>query len=178
MTLTLFLSIVQMFLNTTPKVLIEFSRKGEVEKWQVVDDRVMGGLSRGLFHLSTDSTALFEGNVSTENNGGFSSVRTTFQTEVLREYAFFILRIKGDGKKYQFRVKVNASDSFSYITEFQTTGGWEDIEIPFDALYPSYRGQRLNRSNFSGDQIEEMAFLAGNKRTERFRLEVDRIAVR
>ncbi|MGD1912957.1 MAG: CIA30 family protein, partial [Rivularia sp. (in: cyanobacteria)] len=43
--------------------------------WGAVDDVVMGGVSQSNIKLSSGK-ALFSGNVSTENSGGFASVRT------------------------------------------------------------------------------------------------------
>ncbi len=172
------LGFLSFFVVSSPKTLIDFEKKGEINKWQVVDDGVMGGLSQGSLHLSSEGNAIFEGDVSTANNGGFSSIRSSFSAQELKDFSSFTLRIKGDGKKYQFRVKENAKDYFSYIIEFQTSGEWETIELPFALLYPSFRGQRLNKSNFSGIQLEEVAFLVGNKKTEHFRIEIAQIGMK
>ena len=48
------------------------------------------------------------------------------------------------GKKYQFRVKQNSDDKYSFVTQFETSGDWEIIEIPLNSLYPTYRGQKIN----------------------------------
>ena len=42
-------------------------------------------------------------------------------------------------------------------------------------MYPSFRGRRLNKSNFSDDKIQEIAFLIGNKKEENFQLLIDKI---
>ena len=59
--------------------------------------------------------------------------------------------------------------------QFSTTGEWQKIEIPFQSLYPSFRGKKLDIPNFSEDFIEEIAFLIGNKRAEHFKLIIDKI---
>ena len=45
-------------------------------QWFIVNDGVMGGLSQGGPSLSGSGTLLFSGEISLENNGGFSSIRT------------------------------------------------------------------------------------------------------
>ena len=45
-------------------------------KWRITDDRVMGGRSQGKFEITKQDTMRFSGNLSLENNGGFSSVRS------------------------------------------------------------------------------------------------------
>jgi NADH dehydrogenase [ubiquinone] 1 alpha subcomplex assembly factor 1 len=44
-------------------------------------------------------------------------------------------------------------------------------------MYPSFRGRRLNQPNFSNDSIEELTFLIGNKKSEKFKLLIDKIVL-
>lgn len=85
------------------------------------------------------------------------------------------MRIKGDGKMYQFRIKERLEQPFSYIHEFQTSGEWETIRIPLAAFYPSFRGHTLNMPNYNGESMQEVTFLIGNKKKEYFALEIERI---
>ena len=87
------------------------------------------------------------------------------------------LSCAGDGKKYQFRVKSNAGDYYSYIAPFLTSGEWQEIVIPLKDMYPSFRGRRLNQPNFSDNSIEGITFLIGNKKNERFKLLIDKIVL-
>jgi hypothetical protein len=138
---------------------------------------VMGGRSNGEFTVSKEGFGKFYGDISLDNNGGFSSVRYYFETKKTKPFSKFILKIKGDGKRYQFRVKDKSNRRHSYIYEFQTSGDWETVEIPFDKMYASFRGSRLNMSNFDGAQMEEIAFLIGNKKEESFELLIDTISL-
>ena len=79
-----------------------------------LDDVVMGGRSSGAFSLNADGFGVFQGDVSLENNGGFSSVRYRFQTIGIKGCTRVVIRLKGDGKKYQFRIKSNSADYYSY----------------------------------------------------------------
>ena len=83
-----------------------------------------------------------------------------------------------DGKFYQFRIKTNTSDSCSYVASFNTTKNWQTIEIPFASMYPAFRGQKLNAENYPGKQMEQIAFLIGNKIAESFKLEIERIILK
>ena len=160
------------FINST--VLFDFSESNELNRWQVVNDGVMGGLSRGTFKVGKNGTALFSGTVSLENNGGFSSVRYNTGKTNVEGFTTLALHLKGDGKNYQVRIRENNSDYFSYITTFQTSGEWETIEIRLDEMYPSFRGRKLNRPNFNGSSITELTFLIGNKKAESFELELQK----
>jgi NADH dehydrogenase [ubiquinone] 1 alpha subcomplex assembly factor 1 len=155
-------------------VLFDFSKNSKPDRWQVVNDGVMGGLSKGTFKVGENGTAFFSGTVSLENNGGFSSVNyNTGKTEV-EGYTTLALYLKGDGKKYQVRIRENNDDYFSYITTFQTSGEWETIEIPLKEMFPSFRGRKLDLPNYNGKTIVELAFLIGNKKAESFTLELQK----
>jgi hypothetical protein len=90
-------------------------------------------------------------------------------------YKKVAIRLKGDGKDYQFRIKDDLNSYFSYITTFKTKGEWETVTLQLKDLYPSFRGQTLNLPNFEKDAIEEIVFLIGNKKNESFELLIDKI---
>lgn len=52
---------------------VPFTKEKHLNDWQVTNDGVMGGLSLGYTRIE-DEAFIFSGNVSTENNGGFTSV--------------------------------------------------------------------------------------------------------
>ncbi|WP_396143897.1 CIA30 family protein [Flavobacterium sp.] len=160
-----------------PILLFDFSKGSNLSNWKVVDDGVMGGVSSSDFFLDSNGNGIFKGTVSTENNGGFCSVRHFFNPIKLTDKSVFKIRLKGDGKKYQFRVKKSESDYYSYICEFQTSTEWETIEIPVTKLYASFRGRTLQLPNYDGQSLEEIAFLIGNKTNENFELLIDKIEV-
>ncbi|MFT4669550.1 MAG: NADH dehydrogenase [ubiquinone] 1 alpha subcomplex assembly factor 1 [Flavobacteriaceae bacterium] len=147
----------------------------DLSNWYVVDDGVMGGLSRGELTINDSGNCLFKGFVTTENNGGFSSIRYGFNKKSVSEFEHIILKLKGDGKSYQFRIKDNSRQRYSYIATFKTSGDWETIKIPLRSFYPGYRGYKLNKPNFSGEVMEEIGILIGNKVKESFALEIEKI---
>lgn len=155
--------------------IFDFKNEKNFSNWYVVDDGVMGGLSQGTFTSTDSGNALYSGIVRTENNGGFSSVRFGFETKDVSDYKFVKLKVKGDGKSYQFRIKDDRSQRYSYITTFTTSGAWETINLPLAVFYPSFRGYQVNKPNFSGEKIEEIAILIGNKTRESFSLEIEKI---
>lgn len=159
------------------ELVFDFNKNSSLSNWRIVDDVVMGGLSAGNFEINDSGHGEFSGMVSLENNGGFSSVRYRFETMNVSDYSKIILRLKGDGKRYQFRVKSNQNERQSYVAYFETSGDWQTIEITFGDMYPSWRGMTLDMPNFPGNTIEELAFLVSNKKAENFKLEIDRISL-
>jgi NADH dehydrogenase [ubiquinone] 1 alpha subcomplex assembly factor 1 len=160
-----------------PIVLFDFNVKSNIDNWRVVDDSVMGGISSSKFFVDAAGNGIFKGSVSLENNGGFCSVQHYPKPVSLKEKKIFSIRLKGDGKKYQFRVKSERSNYYSYIYEFQTTTDWQTIEIPITELYASFRGRTIDIPNYDGASLEEIAFLVGNKKNENFQLQIDKIEV-
>lgn len=160
---------------TNRQIIFDFNKNADIQGWKIVDDAVMGGMSSGTFKLSPDGHGAFEGTVSLENNGGFSMVRYSFDKIKTNKDSKIIIKLKGDGKKYQLRIKDNSNINYWYISAFTSSGEWQEIEIPLKDMYPSFRGKRLDQPHFSSNHIEEIAFLIGNKKTEQFKLLIDKI---
>lgn len=153
--------------------LFDFKPNSDISDWTVVNDAVMGGRSRGRFSLNDQGHAVFQGEVSLENNGGFSLVRYRFRSIEVAGVKKFAIRLRGDGKRYQFRVQADLNQRYHHVTYFQTSGEWQEVEIPFQDLSPRFRGRDLEGPNYSGERLSEIGLLIGNKRAEAFRLEID-----
>lgn len=175
--MTTYIFLIFIGLTTSSLTIFDFNKTNNISDWNVVNDGVMGGLSKGKIALNNKGNAIFYGVVSLENNGGFSMVRYQFRTKKVKGYTKALITLKGDKKRYQFRIKTNASDRYSYITHFETSGEWQTIEISLSDMYPAFRGRQLNMQNFPTIHMEEIAFLIGNKRQENFRLEIDKIVL-
>jgi len=170
----IFILFICLFMSQETYVLIDFTNTSK-ENWQIVDDVVMGGVSRGNFQINQKGHGFFSGDVSLANNGGFSSVRFDLPTTEVTEYDGVRLFLKGDGKPYQFRIRNSYLHQYTYSTKFSTNGDWQVVEIPFSSMVATFRGYRLDLPKYEGDKIEEIAFLIGNKREESFELLVDRV---
>ena len=169
-----------LIMNTfqSPSLIFNFEPGVSTKGWRVVDDRVMGGRSEGNFEVNPEGLGVFEGYVTTENNGGFSSLRYNFEGLKTAGFTSVILKLKGDGKSYQFRLKGSDNQRHSYIYSFKTSGESQEISIPLKDFAPSFRGYTLDIPNFDAEQIEQIAFLIGNKVKENFRLEIERISLK
>ena len=169
--------ILSLMMMLQASMIFDFNKSADISKWRITDDVVMGGRSNGNFQLNAEGYGVFSGKVSLENNGGFSSVRYYFPPKETTSFSKFVIRLKGDGKQYQFRVKAKQDEYFDYILSFTTTGEWQTIELPFDKMVPSFRGQLLSRPPFPGTSMLEIGFLIGNKKAESFALELDEILI-
>ena len=117
------------------------------EIWGSVDDVVMGGVSESQISAASDA-AIFSGVVSTENSGGFASVRTrNFSPPLdLSSYAGIDLRVKGDGQRYKFLIRTTQSwDGLAYSYAFDTQPQqWLTVRIPFQELNPVFRAKTVS----------------------------------
>jgi len=154
--------------------LHNFSTETTAEIWEVQDDVVMGGKSSGHLEMTPDGHARFYGEVSLENNGGFSSILGTLkEPHPVAGRAAFSLRLRGDGKAYTFRVKSAAGDGFYHEAAFETNGDWETITIPFASMNAVHHGEPVNVPNYAGQAVHKLQLLIGNKKAETFEILVD-----
>jgi len=156
------------------RVIVDFDAQ-EQAPWVIVNDGVMGGQSSSDLNLTGNGTALFSGFVSLENNGGFASTRAAFRSMDLSDFEGVVLRVRGDGRTYQFRLGTDDTfDGVAYRAEFPTMPGeWKDISLPFSAFQASFRG-RVSRGVGPLDpaRIRRMGFLIGDKKEGPFQLEI------
>jgi hypothetical protein len=131
--------------------------------WGALDDVVMGGVSASSLQQNPEG-ALFTGNVSTNNSGGFASVRTrNFEPPLnLGGATGLTLRVKGDGKRYKFLMRDEDSwDSVAYACSFDTQKDqWETIHIPFSQLVPVFRAKTVkNGPSLNSSQIRSLQLM-------------------
>lgn len=160
---------------SAPMVLSDFSEDKATDNWYIVNDGVMGGKSEGEFSFDKEGYALFAGDVSLKNNGGFTSVRYDFDTKNISGKTVAKIELKGDKKNYQFRTKEEGESRFQFKYEFETSGKWETIEIPLKEMTPTWRGMRPDVPNFSATTINQIGFLIANKKNEKFELKIKKI---
>ena len=149
------------------------------EKWRIVNDGVMGGLSQSSISTSPDGGLIFKGNVSLDNNGGFASVRSAAIEEEMGSYDGIELIFTGDGKRYICTLRTDTNfDGISHQSSFNTIEGKEQrILIPFEDFDPTWRGRRLSESNrMKPDEISSIGFMISDKQEGAFQLEIKSIS--
>jgi len=147
--------------------------------WKVVNDGVMGGVSKGGMS-DMGNVMLFEGYLSLENNGGFSSVQVKPDPILdLGEYDGIALRVKGDGRTYKLWLESDARYYYmpiSWMAEFATTKDqWTEVMVNFDELEPSHWGKNLSGSGvrFNKSSVEKVGVILADKIQGPFRMEID-----
>ena len=155
--------------------LFDFQAATNSTAWQVVNDDVMGGVSTSQFQLITNGGAIFSGVVSLENNGGFASVRSSAVRQDLNGCDAFVLRVRGDGRRYKFTVRTESGfDAPHYQAEFTTKrGAWEEHRLSFKDFVPTFRGRVLTDvPPLNPAKLATVGVLIADKQAGPFRLEM------
>lgn len=156
--------------------LLDFSIMKSEDKWRIVNDGVMGGLSSSEVRTSDEGKIFFSGNVSLDNNGGFASLRSPIKNYNFENYTGIEIRIKGDGKKYSLSMKETSYFSGSFYTaRFQTSKDeWSTIKIPFSTFALYYFGRKVSSNpQIPLNKIKEISLLIGDKQEGAFNAEID-----
>jgi NADH dehydrogenase [ubiquinone] 1 alpha subcomplex assembly factor 1 len=156
--------------------LVDFSVTSPAPEWYAVNDGVMGGESRGGPEI-VDGQLVFSGQISLENNGGFSSVKSSGHEFDVSAFHTLRLRVKGDGRSYQLRLYTDARYGHSpiaYTAEFPTLAGeWTESVIVISQLSPRFRGRPLSGPPLDVEHVEAIGLLLGDKCAGEFELRVE-----
>jgi len=162
----------------TKKELLNFKKEKDIEM-AIVDDGVMGGLSKGSMKRSEDGSLLFSGNLSLENNGGFSSLRINVEKWDLSKWKGLELRVKGDGRTFNLRLTTDERfrrSPVSFQAGFPTKKDeWTTVRIPFADLKAGWRGMKL-KTAFDPSKIEGVGIILSDKNPGDFKLEIKSIS--
>ncbi|WP_404376788.1 CIA30 family protein [Vreelandella aquamarina] len=165
-----------MTLNFTDTSMVD----AEQSRWYAVDDGVMGGVSRSGFRVEK-GLGCFCGEVSLENGGGFASVRREpdgFE-QTLAHGQGIALRVRGDGRTYQLRLKNSALDEASaYRVVFTPKAHqWETLHVTWAQFEAVRRGTLLSSAPpLDPRTVHQLGFLIADRTAGPFRLEVAFIA--
>jgi monofunctional biosynthetic peptidoglycan transglycosylase len=159
-------------------MVVDFSGdKARTLDWRIVNDGVMGGLSKGRHEMTEDGTMRFHGTLSLENNGGFSLVETGRIKRDLSAADALTLRVKGDGRTYQLRLSTDAKfrgREMSFRADLPTRKNeWTEVRVPYSEFVGTWRGRRLPDKTFDPSKVRRIGLLIGDKLAGPFDLEID-----
>jgi monofunctional biosynthetic peptidoglycan transglycosylase len=160
--------------------VLDFAAPDSAQKWQAVNDGVMGGVSDGRFRITEDKTLEFFGTLSLENNGGFASVRTKPADLNIKAGDIIVVRVKGDGRDYVLNIYTKSRRmAFSYRAPLPTTkDAWTEVTVPLADFIPTAFGRRVQGMGpVEPDQINGLGFMLSDKKPGKFKLEVEWVKV-
>ncbi|MGB8854334.1 MAG: CIA30 family protein [Pirellulales bacterium] len=160
--------------------VLDFAGPDTAQKWQAVNDGVMGGVSDGRYRITDEKTLEFSGTLSLENNGGFASVRTKPTELGIKAGDTIVLRVKGDGREYVLNLYTKSRRmAFSYRAPLPTTKDkWTEVRIPLEDFIPTAFGRRVQGMGpVEPDQINGLGFMLSDKKPGKFQMQVEWVKV-
>ncbi len=150
-----------------------FDSAADTGTWFIVNDTVMGGVSTAQGYVG-DSILTFNGDLSLENNGGFTSIRRDLTTD-LTGYAGIQMRVRGDGRSYYFRLSDNSDGrETSHEQLFATRANeWTTVALRFDELTANFRGFAVDRPPLDPANLRTISVMLREKNPGWFQLEID-----
>jgi NADH dehydrogenase [ubiquinone] 1 alpha subcomplex assembly factor 1 len=154
-------------------VQIDFAAPGALDAWAAVGDVVMGGVSTSAI-VPCEGGAAFTGRVSLENGGGFASVRTRPGSWAARGATAYVLRARGDGRRYKVTVRVDDGfDGLQYQSVFVAPADWQDVRLPIADFRASFRGRTIvDAPPLDPGRVRAFGLMISDRQAGPFRLEV------
>ena len=147
-----------------------------IKNWNIVNDDVMGGISRSSLSMNDENNLIFSGYLSLENNGGFASSRLSFNKETLKGVKYLKLKIKGDGNTYKLRLRQDYRRA-SYSCDFKSLKNkWVEITLPIDDFKATWRGYTYSDyPDLEIEKINSLGIQISDKQEGEFELEIQYI---
>ncbi|MFS1421364.1 CIA30 family protein [Vibrio splendidus] len=162
--------------STAGTEMIDFTQANEHKNWTATNDNVMGGISTGGF-IYDDGISQFRGELSLENNGGFSSINRSVES-INSDVDSIELKFVGDGRTYQLRFTTWIDGNrTNYKHSFETIKG-EPLKKVFrlEDFQAVFRGRLLNNApELKAQDIKQFGFLIADKQPRTFELNLIQI---
>lgn len=154
--------------------VIDFNDRSFLREWTVVNDSVMGGVSRSRVDRTEEGNLLFEGTLSLANNGGFASARGRPNGLDFKGASSIAIDVRGDGRTYYLDLRLRGqSMGGSFRASFPTVENeWTRIAIPFSRFVRQAYGRYYQGSSVNPDRVDSIGFTLADKNPGAFRLEV------
>ena len=157
---------------------IDFGSAQGSQGWRVINDGVMGGLSQGKAKL-TENSILFQGNISLDNNGGFSSLKGPFQNTDLSSFENVEIKLKCKGQTFALTLETHERFFMPYFKQNLNTKSedWEIIQLKMTDFKVYRLGQLMNKPLPMEDfkKIIRIGLINDGKKEGPFELEIDYI---
>lgn len=155
-----------------------FDTPASTQNWQPINDGVMGGVSVSRMRFESAGHAVFEGEVSLENNGGFASVRASQLSLGCADTVAYRLTAWGDGRTYKLNLRTDAGfDGVNYQAVFTPAPGrWTQTVLPLASFEPNFRGRFVQGAlPLRPEAVRQIGLMISDKQAGAFRLMVKSI---
>jgi|TARA_B110000037_G_C17082758_1_gene490674 hypothetical protein len=167
-----------MIVSSDNNYKIDFGQNTGGQDWIIVNDSVMGGLSKSKVTF-TENGLVFKGTLSLQNNGGFASIRSGKGKFDLSKYTTVKIKFRSAGRDFSLLLedsklffKPNYKQNFS-----SSTGKWNIAELKISDFKEYTMGQ-LSGATVSKDKLENImriGIILSDKKEGPFEIEIDYI---
>ena len=160
--------------------IIDFGNSAEKnQEWKLLSDNIMGGVTKSKIEY-TNNSVLLSGNISLDNYGGFSSIKTKYKSVDLSKYNGIKIKFKSTNQKFAFTLEDNQNwTQPNYKREFSSKKDdtWEEVIIYFKDFQEIVIGETTGNmmKSKSLKNIVRMGIMTYEKKEGPFSLEVDYI---
>lgn len=167
-----------LFWSSEKTFKLDFGAKKSGASWQVINDGVMGGLSEGQAELKENSI-LFTGNISLQNNGGFSSLKSPFELMDLSAFETVKIRYRSKGMRIAMTMETSRNWFDLYYKQDipNESDDWQVAVLDLEQ-FKGYRIGRATGLSLGKAPLQKMlrlGFISNEKRAGTFEMEVDYI---
>ena len=163
----------------TSVALFDFANAESAVGWTTQNDTVMGGVSQST-QAWANGQLVFEGTLSLENNGGFTSLVSPIDNELGQRAvgaSAIVIDALGDAKTYVLQLR--GADNTRFIQRFATVAGSQQkYELPIDKFeaVTSFLAPVPNAAPLQLANIQQIALYLLDKQAGPFRLAVTSIS--
>lgn len=160
--------------------LFDFSDPRATDSWRAIDDRVMGGVSRSHLRHDRAGHAVFEGEVSLAQNGGFASVRSSPGLRGQAGATACLIEARGDAKQFKLSLLTDDGfDSLNYQASFVPKGtDWQTLQLPLADFRASFRGREVTGAQpLDPARIRRVGLMIAARQAGAFALDIRRISL-
>lgn len=170
------LAVILMMTYSEESLKFDFGKDKAGANWGAINDGVMGGLSKGVAYM-TESTLGLTGSISLENNGGFSSLKSPYQSFDLSKIEKVKIRYRSKGQV----VSVTIEDGKRFYEPYfklklkETKGEWKVLETNISSFKEYSLGRETSRKILREylAKVKRIGFITNSKKEGEFDFEVD-----
>ena len=162
-----------------PSALFDFADAASATGWATQNDTVMGGVSQSTSTWA-NGQLVFQGTLSLENNGGFTSLVSPIDEQLGQRAvgaSAIVIDALGDGKTYVLQLR--GADQTRFIQRFATVAGTQQkYVLPIDKFeaVTSFLDPVANAAPIELANIRQVALYLLDKQAGEFELAVTSIS--
>lgn len=170
--------ILMVLVTAKGKLRFDFG-KGKTTDWYSLTDNVMGGVSSSKLSFR-DNSLKYSGSISFRNNGGFASLRSSFDKYNLSSYSEVKIRFKSEGQKFAMTLENSRNwwePNYKYEFQSNNKSDWKIVSFKLMDFHEEIIGRKTGNgiSKSILKEINRIGIITNDKKEGLFSIEIDYI---